>query len=152
MLRPGALDYIEGWLRRGCRAHEARTSPRAGEASRGDDSASGKSVLSQMVAKELVDFTRAGGARRPHRRGGKQTSPSWIFTRVRLVRRSSRRIESTILHLARWNGRWVIVNVLWEFSAEATKDPVSQRRRRRGSGTGASPEARPAFTERAPSA
>jgi hypothetical protein len=54
------------------------------------DPASGKSVLSQMGAKQLVDHTRAASA--------KVIAADWV----------------DYLHLARWGGRWVIVNVLWE--------------------------------------
>jgi putative lumazine-binding protein len=79
------------------------------------DPASGKSVLSQMGAKKLVEYTEAGG--------GKTTPPARRQADVSILdiyqgAASAKVIAADwvdYLHLTRWNGRWVIVNVLWEF-------------------------------------
>jgi hypothetical protein len=77
-----------------------------------------------MGAKQLVDYTRAGGGRKtePERR---QEDVSILD--VYQGAASAKVIAADwvdYLHLARWDGRWVIVNVLWELKP---KSPAKTR-------------------------
>ena len=74
----------------------------------------GRSRLGQMSAMGLVQGTRAGG--------GKNTPAAQKREDVRILdifqNTASVRIDAgtwvDYLQVAKWNGRWVIVNVLWE--------------------------------------
>jgi hypothetical protein len=74
----------------------------------------GRSQLGQMSAMSLVVGTRAGG--------GKDTPMADRRKDIKIFdiyrNAASAKIDASdwvdYLHLAKWNGRWVIVNVLWE--------------------------------------
>ena len=70
--------------------------------------------IRDMGASELIRGTRAGG--------GTRTPPADRRTEVRILdifqNAASARIDAggwiDYLHLVRWHGQWVILNVLWE--------------------------------------
>jgi hypothetical protein len=74
----------------------------------------GRSSLGQQSAMTLVQGTRNGG--------GKDTPPEQMQKDVVIldIFRNAASARATMsgwidyMHLAKWNGRWVIVNVLWE--------------------------------------
>jgi hypothetical protein len=76
--------------------------------------AQGRNMLGHQSAMTLVQNTRRGG--------GKETPIDQRRTDVRILdvfrNTASVRVDAgtwiDYLHIARWNGRWVIVNVLWE--------------------------------------
>jgi hypothetical protein len=87
-IRSAALDYIQGWYTADAARMERALHPELAKRMVQEDPKSQKSVLDQMGAKQLVQYTREGGV----------IAKDWV----------------DYLHLARWNGRWQIVNVLWE--------------------------------------
>jgi len=112
-IRTAALDYIQGYydgdatrMERALHPELAKRIVRTGD--------NGRSQLGQMSAMSLVQGTRAGG--------GKEIPAAERRSDVRILdiyqNAASARIDASgwvdYLHLARWNGRWVIVNVLWE--------------------------------------
>ncbi len=116
-IRATALDYIEGYyeanaerMERGLHPELAkrivRTNPQ------------GRSSLGQMSAMSLVQGTRAGGGRdTPRDRQQKDVTILDIYQNAASVKVvASDWID--YLHMAKWNGRWVIVNVLWELKPE----------------------------------
>ena len=117
-IRATALDYVEGWY--------------AGDADRMDRALSadlakrivysdslGRSRLSQMSAMGLVRGTRAGGGKdTPADKQEKEIRILDIFGNAASVRSTmSGRVD--YMHLAKFNRRWVIVNVLWELKPGA---------------------------------
>jgi NADPH:quinone reductase-like Zn-dependent oxidoreductase len=109
--RRTALDYIEGWY-----AGDAERMARALHpllvkriVQHGATSA-----LEEMSAEELIAATRQGG--------GRTTPPERQRTDVRVLdlfgNAATVRVDAgdwiDYLHLARWDGEWKIVNVLWE--------------------------------------
>jgi hypothetical protein len=113
-VRSAALDYIEGWYAGDAARMERALHPELAKRIVETDPKSQKSALSQMGAKELVKYTRSGG--------GKDTPAARRQTDVSILdiyqgAASAKVIAADwvdYLHLARWNGRWLIVNVLWE--------------------------------------
>ena len=112
-IRQAALDYIEGYYDGdGARMERALHPELAKRIVRTSDN--GRSQLGQMSAMSLVMGTRAGG--------GKDTPPAERHKDVTILdiyqNAASAKIYASgwvdYLHLAKWNGRWVIVNVLWE--------------------------------------
>ncbi len=113
-IRATALDYIEGWYQGNPDRMEHALHPDLAKRLVLTDSATGQSRLSHMGALQLVQGTRRGG--------GKNTPKAEQRTDVTILdifrNAASVRIDAgtwvDYLHLARWNGQWVIINVLWE--------------------------------------
>lgn len=112
-IRATALDYVEGWYAGDAARMQRALHPRLAKRIADRDS-TGASVLGDMTADELVAGTRDGGGRRtPPERQEKDVRILDIFGNAASVRATmSGWID--YMHLAKWNGRWVIVNVLWE--------------------------------------
>jgi hypothetical protein len=113
-IRTAALDYIQGWYAGDASRMERALHPALAKRMVQDDPKSHKSVLNQMGAKELIKYTREGGGRdTPAQRQLDDVSILDIYRGA-----ASAKVVAgdwiDYLHLARWNGRWLIVNVLWE--------------------------------------
>ncbi|HXE81805.1 MAG TPA: nuclear transport factor 2 family protein [Gemmatimonadales bacterium] len=112
-IRQAALDYIEGYyegnaerMARAVHPELAKRIVRVNE--------QGRYMLGQMSAMTLVEGTRAGGGKdTPVAERRKDVTIFDIYQNA-----ASAKIYASgwvdYLHLAKWNGRWVIVNVLWE--------------------------------------
>lgn len=114
-IRVAALDYIQGWYTGDASRMRRALHPELAKRIVETDPKSHQSVLSQMGAEKLVEYTRAGGGQKtPLDRRQADVTILDIYQGA-----ASAKIIATdwidYLHLARWNGRWVIVNVLWEF-------------------------------------
>ena len=112
-IRATALDYIEGWYAGdGPRMERALHPELAKRIVQTNDR--GRSVLGQQSAMTLVTNTRNGG--------GKETPPAEQRKDVRILdiyqNVASVRVDASgwidYMHVAKWNGQWKIVNVLWE--------------------------------------
>ncbi|MBC7791098.1 MAG: nuclear transport factor 2 family protein [Anaerolineae bacterium] len=121
-VRRAAVDYIEGWYAGDAVRMERALHPELAKRIVRTDSTSSESRLSQMSALSLVQGTRYGGGNRtPREKQQKDVQILDIYrgsSSVKIV--ASDWID--YLHLAKWNGRWVIVNVLWEL-----KPPAGER-------------------------
>jgi hypothetical protein len=111
-----ALDYIEGWYAGDAERMERALHPDL--AKRIVMSKDGRSMLQQMSAMGLVQGTRRGfGKNTPKEKQQKDVTILDIFENAASVKVvASDWID--YLHVARFNGRWVIVNVLWELKPE----------------------------------
>jgi hypothetical protein len=112
-IRQAALDYIEGYYEGNAERMERALHPElAKRIVRTNDQ--GRSNLGQMSAMTLVQATKNGGGRdTPAAERHKDVTIFDIYGSS-----ASAKIYASgwidYLHLAKWNGRWVIVNVLWE--------------------------------------
>ena len=117
-IKQAALDYIEGWYEGSAERMEralhpdlakriVRTNPQ------------GLSRLDQMSALGLVQGTKHGfGKNTPKEKQIKDIVILDVFENAASVKAvMSGWID--YMHMARFNGRWVIVNVLWELKPEA---------------------------------
>ncbi|MEZ5307227.1 MAG: nuclear transport factor 2 family protein [Pyrinomonadaceae bacterium] len=112
-IKATALDYIEGWyegdsarMERALHPDLAKRIVRTNERS--------QSRLDQMSAMSLVQATRTGyGKQTPKEKQEKEVTILDVFGNAASVK-----IVATdwvdYLHIAKFNGRWVIINVLWE--------------------------------------
>src|SRR5262245_39770157 len=112
-IREAALDYIEGYyegnadrMARAVHPELAKRIVRVNE--------QGRYMLGQMSAMTLVEITRSGGGKdTPVAERRKDVTILDIYQNA-----ASAKVDASgwvdYLHLAKWNGRWVIVNVLWE--------------------------------------
>jgi len=117
LIKQTALDYIEGWYEGNPERMERALHPElAKRIVRTDDR--GRSNLGQMSALTLINFTRGGGGKNtPKEKQQKDVTVLDIFGNAA----SAKVVASEwvdYLHLAKWNGRWVIVNVLWELKPQ----------------------------------
>jgi hypothetical protein len=113
LIKQTALDYIEGWYEGNAERMERALHPElAKRIVRTDER--GRYNLGQMGAMTLVGYTRMGGGKdTPKDKQQKDVTVLDIFGNAA----SAKVVASEwvdYLHLAKWNGRWVIVNVLWE--------------------------------------
>jgi len=115
-IKATALDYIDGWYTGdGARMERALHPELAKRIVRSDSL--GHYRLDQQSAMTLVTNTRMGG--------GKDTPAADRKEDVRILdiyqNAAVARIDASYwvdyLQLAKWRGRWVIVNVLWEMKA-----------------------------------
>jgi len=112
-IRGAALDYIEGfWTANGDRMARA-IHPALIKRIMNTDTA-GNHWIREMSASELIRGTRmGGGSRTPAAQQGREVRILDIFQNTASVR-----VDAIgwvdYMHLVKWEGRWVIVNVLWE--------------------------------------
>jgi putative lumazine-binding protein len=117
-IRATALDYIDGWYAGDAGRMERALHPELAKRIVMTDP-QGHSRLGQQSAMTLVQSTRRGG--------GTDTPIDKRRNDVRILdiyeNAASVRIQATswvdYLHVAKSNGRWVIVNVLWEMDPAA---------------------------------
>lgn len=119
-IRATALDYIEGYYEgNGERMERALHPELAKRIVR--TNLEGRSSLGQMSAMSLVLGTRSGGGRdTPKEQQQKDVTILDIYQSAASVKV----VASTwidYLHVAKWNGRWVIVNVLWELKPNPSR-------------------------------
>lgn len=111
LIKQTALDYIEGWYEANTERMERALHPDlAKRIVRSDDK--GRYMIGQMSAMGLVQATRSHDPV-PKEKQQKDVTVLDIFGNA-----ASAKIVASewvdYLHLAKWRGRWVIVNVLWE--------------------------------------
>jgi hypothetical protein len=112
-IRQTALDYIQGWYAGDGPRMERALHPELAKRIVRSDSL-GRYRLDTQSAMTLVQNTRTGG--------GKDTPAADRHDDVRILdiyrNAASVRIDASYwvdyLQMAKWRGRWVIVNVLWE--------------------------------------
>lgn len=113
-IRQTALDYIEGWYEGNAERMERALHPELAKRIVQTNPANGRSSLGQQSALTLVQNTRSRAARAtPKEQQQKDVTILDVFEGAASVK-----IVATdwidYLHVAKFNGRWVIVNVLWE--------------------------------------
>ena len=112
-IRQTALDYIEGWYEGDAERMERSLHPELAKRMV-ETNPNGRSKLNPMSAMTLVQGTRRGGGKAtPKERQQKDITILDVFQNAATVKIvASDWVD--YLHMARFNGRWVIVNVLWE--------------------------------------
>lgn len=117
-IRATALDYIEGWYEGNGERMERALHPDLAKRIVLTNKQSGRSRLDQMSALALVQGTRSSG--------GKDTPKEKQLKEVTILDRYENAASVKIvasdwidyLHIAKFKGRWVIVNVLWELKTD----------------------------------
>ncbi len=113
-IRRAALDYGEGWYEGDAKRMERALHSELAKRSVYTNPGDGRNRLSQQSAMTLVKYTgRGGGSRSPLANRGSTVTILDVFESAACVK-----VEGPewvdYLHMAKWNGQWVIVNVLWE--------------------------------------
>lgn len=121
-IRAAALDYIDGWYAGDAARMERALHPELAKRIVQTDQG-GHSRLGQMGASMLVAQTRQGG--------GTDIPAATRRNEVRIFdiynNTASVRVTATgwidYMHLAKWNGQWKIVNVLWQVEPRQATRP-----------------------------
>jgi hypothetical protein len=114
-IQQAALDYLEGFYEGDAARMERSLHPElAKRIAFADPGAAGRMHLAEMSALLLTQFTRDKASRpTPQVEQQKDITVFEVFGNA-----ASARIVAAswidYLHLSKFNGRWVIVNVLWE--------------------------------------
>jgi len=112
-IRETALNYIEGWYEGNAARMERALHPELQKRIVQTDQ-TGKSFLGNMGASYLVMNTRRGGGKNtPVDQQQKDVIILDIYRNAASVRVTAG-AWIDYLHVAKWNGEWKIVNVLWE--------------------------------------
>ena len=113
-IRQTALDYIEGWYESDAERMERAVHPELAKRIVMIHPETGQSQFQSQGAMTLVLGTRrGGGSQTPSEKQQKDVTILDVFENavsVKIVASS----WVDYLHMAKFNGRWVIVNVLWE--------------------------------------
>ena len=118
-IRATALDYVEGWYTGDAARMERALHPELAKRIVNTNPQNKRSSLGQQSAMTLVQSTRNGG--------GKDTPPEQMQKDVVIldIFQNAASVRATMsgwidyMHMAKWRGRWVIVNVLWELKPQA---------------------------------
>lgn len=116
-IKQAALDYIEGWYEGNAERMERALHPElAKRIVRSNPQ--GNSRLDQMGAMTLVQGTKRGGGKNtPKEKQLKEVTILDVYENAASVKVvASEWID--YLHMAKFNGQWVIVNVLWELKPQ----------------------------------
>ncbi len=112
-IRRAALDYVEGWYEGNGDRMERAVHPELAKRIVITDSL-GRSRLDQMGPSRLVYGTRSGGGKKtPAAERQKDVVILDIFENAASARATMSGWVD-YMQLAKWNGEWKIVNVLWE--------------------------------------
>jgi hypothetical protein len=116
-IKQTALDYVEGWYEGNAERMERALHPDlAKRIVRTNEQ--GRSRLEQMSAMGLVQGVKRGGGKDiPKEKQQKDVIILDVFENAACVKAiMSDWID--YMHMAKYNGRWVIVNVLWELKPQ----------------------------------
>jgi hypothetical protein len=125
-IKKTALDYIEGWYAGDAARMERALHPELAKRMISTDPKTGRSQFNQMGAMALVEHTRNGG--------GKKTPQDRQLKEVTILDRYNNAAVVKIvasdwidyLEVAKINGEWKIINVLWELKPKPTSAESAQ--------------------------
>jgi len=120
-IKQTALDYGQGWYEGSAERMARALHPELAKRALMPDGSTGKGKLDQMDKKALVDATREGS--------GKHTPEKMRRTEVTILEVYGNAATVKLMmhdwvdymHMVKTQGRWKIVNVLWEMTPEAKK-------------------------------
>lgn len=108
-----ALNYAEGWYEGNADKMESALSPDLAKRIVSTN-AQGRNGLGQMTAMALVQGTRGGsGKQTPKEQQQKDVTILDVFGNAATVKLEMRDWID-YMHIGKMNGKWVVINVLWE--------------------------------------
>jgi len=109
------LDYVEGWYEGNAERMDRALHPALQKRIVEIDPTSGNDRLREMSAKTLVQYASEGGGSDTPKDSQQKDITIFDVYRDEASAKVVFRDWVDYLHLARFDGRWVIVNVLWEY-------------------------------------
>lgn len=108
-----ALNYAEGWYEGNAEKMESALSPDLAKRI-ARTNAQGQSSLGQMTAMTLVQYTRAGEGKQTKKEEQQKDITIFDITGGAATVKCEMRDWIDYMHIGKMNGKWVIINVLWE--------------------------------------
>ena len=113
-IKKAALDYIEGWYEGNAERMERALHPKLVKRMVFTDAATGKATLKELTAAMMVSSTRAGfGKGTPKDQRQIEVTILDVYKNTASVKITSAKYVD-YLHIVKWDGQWVILNVVWE--------------------------------------
>jgi len=110
-----ALDYIEGWYEGNAERMERALHPDLAKRGIFMDPNTGKTVMRNVGAEDMVKYTKAGAGKNLGKKEKIALEILDMFKNTACVKIVSPDFID-YLHLARFEGEWAIVNVIWEMN------------------------------------
>ena len=114
-IKQAALGYIEGWYDGDAERMEGALHPDLTKRGVQTHPKTDRTILSYATASMMVEFTRAATGKMPKEQQKNEIIILDVFKNTASVKAVSVNFVD-YLHLAKCNGKWVIVNALWELN------------------------------------
>jgi hypothetical protein len=116
-IRQAVLDYIEAWYRQDAPRGERRLHPDLVKRIMRTDPETGRNYLELMSAEKLADRWRSGdGKKTPKEVQQKDVTILDVFGEMASVKLETANWVD-YMQLAKYDGEWLIVNILWELKS-----------------------------------
>ncbi len=111
-----ARDYLEGWFEGNAERIERALHPALVKRAFLPDRTTGEIALREMTKEQLVDYTRRGGGSKTGVAAAQITVQILDVSGDIATVKTTCKDFSDYLHLARVDGQWKIMNVLWQLN------------------------------------
>jgi uncharacterized membrane protein YwzB len=112
-IKQAALDYIEGWFEGNPERMDRALHPDLTKRGLVKERTTGGHFLTYLTKSNMVEYTKAGyGKRIPKDKWGIDVQVLDIYKEIALAKALSVQFMD-YLQLAKYNGQWKIINVLW---------------------------------------
>jgi len=112
-IKQAALDYIEGWYEGNAERMQRALHPDLTKRGVQVLPQTGRTLLNYASASNMVEYTRAGLGKNPEKKQKIEVTILDVFKNMACVKTVSPDFVD-YLQIAKYNGEWKIVNVLWE--------------------------------------
>ncbi len=113
-IRAAAMDYVEGWYQASVERMQRSLHPDLAKRAVREHPRSRRPLLSHLSKNTMLEYTRAGGGSdTPADQLFYEISILDIFNNIATVKGVSAKFVD-YLHLAKWQERWLIINILWD--------------------------------------
>jgi hypothetical protein len=132
-IRQAALDYVEGYYEGSVERMDRALHPDFAKRSVMNHPQTNRSLVRPLTRSMMVEMTRAGGGSdTPAEERGIEVHILDVYNNIASVKTVARDFID-YLHIAKWNGEWKILNVLWD--ANVMEVPTTAEERARYVGT-----------------
>jgi hypothetical protein len=112
-IRAAALDYVEGWYEGDAERMNRALHPDLAKRNVYPDPETGRSALRDLTKSMMVEYTeKGGGSKTPADQRRYEVTILDLYKNTATVKIDSTHFMDYI-HMVKWDGRWVILNVLW---------------------------------------
>ncbi len=113
-IKSASMDYVEGWYEADYKRMESSLHPDLVKRVVREHPRSKNSILNHISKTTLVEYTRGGGGRdTPREKLFYEVDVLDVYKGIATVKGVSANYVD-YLHLAKWNDKWLIVNILWD--------------------------------------
>lgn len=114
LVKNAAMDYVEGWYEGNVERMQRSLHPDLVKRAVRKHPKTGRPILNHLSKTTMIEYTNAGG--------GKDTPKDKLFYDVTIldIYKGIATVKGVsanyvdYIHLAKWNDKWMIVNVLWD--------------------------------------